>query len=323
MFKTRITEMLGIEYPILMGGMQWLSRAEFVASVSNAGGTAFITAVSFPTIKELRAEIRKAKDLTDKPFGVNISMLPGMQSGEITNQYFELVVEEGVKFVETSGRSPEAFIPPLKEAGVKVIHKVPAIRYAKKAEKVGADAVTVVGFECGGHPGMDDVTSLVLLPRAAQEIKIPIVAAGGFADGGGLVSALALGADAIMMGTRFMATKECMAHDAFKDWLIKADETSTMIIERSIRNAARVIKNKAAQEVLEMENKGATLAELMTVIAGKIGLKALKDGDIEGATIACGQCVGLINDVPTVKELIDRIVSEAEEAQKRVNTLLN
>ena len=313
MIRTRITELLGIDHPIIQGGMQWLATAEFVASVSNAGGLGIMTSLSCITGDELRKEIRKLKGLTDRPFGVNVSMLPVMTFGEIYEEYYSIIVEEGVKVVETSGRSPEAYVPLLKKAGVKIIHKVPAVRYARKAEAVGADAVTIVGFECGGHPGMDDVPSLILVPKAAETLRIPLIAGGGFCDGKGLVAALALGAEAILMGTRFMATQECPIHKNFKDWMVRAEETETMVIERSIRNAARVRRNKAAEQVLEMETKGATLEDLMPIIAGKVGREAYLSGDLENATIACGQVVGRITDIPTVKQLIQRTVSEAEE----------
>lgn len=322
MFKTRITEMLGIEYPIISGGMQWLSKAELASAVSEAGGLGLITAASFPETEELRDEIKKARTLTDKPFGVNISMLPAMIAGDTTQKYVDIVCEEKVPVVETSGRSPEALVPALKEAGVKIIHKVPAVRYARKAESVGADAVTIVGFECGGHPGMDDVTSMVLIPRAAETLDIPVIAGGGIADARGFMAALSLGAEAVVMGTRFMATKECPSHANFKEWLVEAQETDTMMIERSIRNAVRVMRNETAEKVLEMEEKGATLDELIVYISGKVGREAWMSGDLDGATIACGQNVGLIHEVKTVKEVIDGIVNGAREIAARLNGIV-
>ena len=322
MFKTRITEMLGIEYPIISGGMQWLSRAELASAVSEAGGFGLITAASFPEPEDLRAEIKKARTLTDKPFGVNISMLPAMIAGDTTQKYVEIVCEEKIPAVETSGRSPEALVPALKEAGVKIIHKVPAVRFARKAESVGADAVTIVGFECGGHPGMDDVTSMVLIPRAAGVLDIPVIAGGGIADARGFMAALALGADAVVMGTRFLATEECPSHANFKEWLVEAQETDTMMIERSIRNAVRVMRNETAEKVLEMEEKGATLDELIVYISGKVGREAWMSGDLDGATIACGQNVGLIHEITTVKEVIDGIVNGAREIAARLNGIV-
>lgn len=322
MFKTRITEMLGIEYPIIQGGMQWLSRAELASAVSEAGGLGFMTAASFPDPSELRDELQKARSLTKKPVGVNVSMLPVIMEGDTTKRYIEVIVDEKVPVVETSGRNPEPYVPALKEAGVKLIHKVPAVRFARKAEAVGADAVTIVGFECGGHPGMDDVTSMILIPRAAESVGIPVIAGGGIADARGFLAALALGAEGVVMGTRFLATKECPAHPNFKEWLVEAQETDTMIIERSIRNAVRVMKNETAQKVLEMEQQGATLDELIVYISGKVGQQAWTSGDLDGATIACGENVGLIHEVLPVKQVIDNIINGAREILARLNGIV-
>lgn len=323
MLKTRITEMLGIEYPILMGGMQWLARAELVSAVSNAGGLGFITAVSFAYPDELREEIRKTRDMTDKPFGVNVSMLPVLMPGEQTDAYMDVVCEEGVPVVETAGRNPEPYVAKLHQAGVKLIHKVPAVRFAKKAESIGVDAVTVVGFECGGHPGMDDVPSLILIPKAAEQLRVPIIAAGGFCDGRSLLAALALGADAVLMGTRFMASAESPMHDNFKQWMVAAKETDTILVERSIRNAARIMKNEAALTVARMESEGATLDELLPVISGRVGREAYLSGDINLGTIACGQVVGRIREILTVKQIVDNIVSEAREQLARMNGIFS
>ncbi len=317
-FKTKLTEMLGIEYPIIQGGMQWLARGEFVAAVSEAGCLGFITAASFPSKQELRDEIRKCKDLTDKPFGVNVSMLPGLAAGDMTDAYFEAIIEEGVPVVETSGRSPEPYVPRLKEAGIKLIHKVPAVRFAQKAQSVGADAVTIVGFECAGHPGMDDVTTFILIPRAVQALNIPVIAGGGIANGRTFLAALALGASGIVMGTRFVATEECIIHRNFKEWIVGAKETDTMMIERSIRNAARVMHNEAAEKVAEMEEHGATLEELMTIISGQVGREAMLSGDLNGGTFAIGQAAGLIHDIKPVKQVVQDIISEAEELRKEL-----
>jgi len=321
MFKTRITEMLGIQHPILQGGMQWLAKAELVSAVANAGGMGFITAVSFASVAELRDEIRKTRDMTDKPFGVNVSMLPVMMPGDLTEAFFDVVCEEGIPVVETAGRNPEPYVPKLKSAGVKLIHKVPAVRFARKAESIGADAVIVVGFECGGHPGMDDVPSLIVLPKAAQELNVPVIAAGGFCDGKSLVAALALGAEAVLMGTRFMAAKESPMHENFKNWMIEAQETDTMVVERSIRNAARIMKNEAAQTVAKMEAEGATLEDLLPVIAGRVGREAYLSGDTDLGTIACGQVVGRIHEIKSVKEIMDDIISEAEQTIQRLNVI--
>ena len=322
MFKTRITEMLGIQHPILQGGMQWLAKAELVSAVANAGCMGFITAVSFGSIKELRDEIHKTRDMTDKPFGVNVSMLPMIMPGDLTEKFFDLVCEEGIPVVETAGRSPESYVPKLKSAGVKLIHKVPAVRFAHKAESIGADAVIIVGFECGGHPGMDDVPSLIVLPKAAQELNIPVIAAGGFCDGRSLVAALALGAEGILMGTRFMAAKESPMHDNFKHWMVEAQETDTLVVERSIRNAARIMKNEAAKTVERMESEGATLQDLLPVIAGRVGLEAYLSGDIDLGTIACGQVVGRIHEVKSVQEIVDDIIAEAKAVIGKLNAIL-
>lgn len=321
--KTRITDMLGIKYPILKGGMQWLSKAELVAAVSNAGGLGFLTAASFTSKEELIAEIRKTKSLTDKPFGVNISMLPEVVKGELTNDFVAAVIEEKIPVVETAGRSPEPIVPALKEAGVKIIHKVVSPRFAKKAESVGVDAIVLVGYEAGGHPGLDQVGTYVNLPKTVQEVKIPVVAAGGVCNGRSLVAAMALGADGVMMGTRLMATKECPVHQAIKDWMVEASETDTMITQRSIKNAFRCIRNDHAYMVLGLEQSGATLQDLLPVIGGGRGRKALSEGLINNASIPMGQCVGLIDSIPTVKEVIDSMVSEAEQIMGRVSSVFN
>lgn len=319
--KTRVTELLGIKYPIIQGGMQWLSRAEFAAAVSNAGGLGIITAATHPGKKELIEEIRKTRELTDKPFGVNISMLPEVGPKDKTMEYVEAVIEEKVPVVETSGRSPEEFVPYLKKAGIKLLHKVPAVRYAKKAERIGADAVIIVGFECGGHPGMDDVTTMILTPKTVDSVSIPVIAGGGIADARGFVAALAMGAEGVVMGTRFVATTESLAHPKFKEWIVNAQETDTVIIQRSIRNAARVMRNAAAEKVLEMEARGASLEELLTVISGKVGRRALFEGDLEGGTFAIGQCIGLINEIKPVKDVIEEIVRGAEEILSRLQKI--
>ena len=318
MFKTRVTTMLGIEHPILQGGMQWLAKAELVSAVSNAGGLGFITAVSFATVAELRDEIHKTRDMTDKPFGVNISMLPVLMPGDLTDAYVDLVCEEGIPVVETAGRNPEPYVPRFKEAGVKLFHKVPAARFARKAEAVGADAVIVVGFECGGHPGLDDVPSLIVLPRSVAEVNIPVIAAGGFCDGASLVAALAFGAEAVLMGTRFMASTESPMHENFKQWMVQAAETDTIVVERSIRNAARIMKNEAALTVARMESEGATLQDLLPVIAGRVGREAYLSGDIDLGAIACGQVVGRIRDIKSAGAIVEETIREAHEILDRL-----
>ncbi len=317
MFKTRITEMLGIEYPIIQGGMMWLSTAELAAAVSNAGGFGIITALSCGSKEGLRQEIHKCKGLTDKPFGVNVSMLPRLTANDQTEGYFDVIIEEGVTGVETSGRNPEPYLPRLKQAGIKVIHKVPAVRFAQKAEQIGVDAVTLVGFECGGLPGMDDVTTFILIQKATKVLNIPVVAGGGICDARGFMAALALGAEGVLMGTRFMLTEECWAHPQIKERLLQATELDTVLVARSIQNASRVIKNQAAMRALEMEQRNATLEELRTVINSEAGLQALQEGDADGGIIACGQVIGLINDLKSVQEVIDEIVEGAQAICRR------
>ncbi|MGQ9510262.1 MAG: NAD(P)H-dependent flavin oxidoreductase [Thermodesulfobacteriota bacterium] len=319
MFETRLTQLLGIKYPILQGGLQWLATAQLASAVSEAGGLGIISSLSFPDQDSLRREIRLMKQKTHNPFGVNLSMLPELTKGDRTNEILEVLLEERVPVVETSGRSPEPFVQKLKDHNIKLIHKVPSVRFAKKAESIGADAVTIVGFECGGHPGMEDVTSLVLIPIAADSVRIPIIAGGGIADARGFLAALALGAEGVVMGTRFVLTKECPAHHSIKERFLRAKETDTMLIQRSIRNVARVIRNKAAEMALSMEEKGASLEELMTIISGQMSKEAYEKGDTEGAIFACGQCVGLIHEIKSVKEVIEGIVKEAYSILQRLN----
>lgn len=311
MFKTRVTEMFGIEHPIIQGALLWLSRAELVAAVSNAGGLGIIAALTFPTAKELREEIRKTKSMTDKPFAVNITILPTIRPVNY-EQYIDAAIDEGVNIIETAGRSPEQYMKRLKDAKVKVMHKVARVKDAKAAERLGVDAVTIVGFEAAGHPGMDNVTSLVLIPIAVDTVKIPVIAGGGIGDARGFVAALALGAEGVLMGTRFMASKECPLHPKIVQWLLQARETDTLIIERSIKNAARVMKTDFSQRVLETEEKGATLEELLPLISGDRSKGSYISGNVNDAVIACGQVVGLIHDIPSVKELIESIINEAE-----------
>ncbi|MBL7165200.1 MAG: nitronate monooxygenase [Dehalococcoidales bacterium] len=319
MFKTRITELLGIEYPIVQGGMVHLSRAELAAAVSNAGGLGIITSADHATKEGLRDELRRTKSLTDKPFGVNINLSPAARPVD-TEEYINVVIEEGVRIVETSGRSPEPYMKQFKQGKVIVIHKAPGgVRFAETAELVGCDAVSIIGYECGGHPGPDDTGSLVLVPATVAAVKIPVIAGGGFADAGGFVSALALGADGVLMGTRFMATRECPAHPKYKEWLLNSRETDTLITQRSIRAPSRNLRNGPALKVQEMESRGATLEELLTVTSGQNSTRAYFDGELEAGLVECGQVVGLIHDIPTVKEVIDGIITGAcEIIEKRL-----
>jgi NADH:quinone reductase (non-electrogenic) len=318
MIKTRITEMFGIERPIVQGGMMWIARAELAAAVANAGGIGFMTALTFQTPDELREEIRKCRRLTDKPFGINLTFLPTLRPPDYP-VYINVCAEEGVKFIETAGRSPEAYMEQIKAAGIKVIHKCTSVRHALKAEKIGCDAISIDGFEAAGHPGEDDVTTLILVPLARRALKVPIVASGGFGDGKGLVAALALGADGMNMGTRFAATKEAPMNDKLKQAIVDHSELDTKLILRTLRNTERVLNNEISRKVLEIEGQpGQTkIEDLIPYVAGAVGKKMLDDGDIEKGTFAVGLSMGLVRDIPTVKELMDRIIVEAESIIKK------
>jgi NAD(P)H-dependent flavin oxidoreductase YrpB (nitropropane dioxygenase family) len=310
--KTKITELLGINYPIVQGGMHYVGFAELAAAVSNAGGLGTITGLTQKTADDLRQEIRKCHALTDKPFAVNLTFLPSLATPDYP-AYVSAIVEEGVKVVETAGRNPQQVMPALKEAGVKVIHKCTSVRHSLKAQSIGCDAVSVDGFECGGHPGEDDVPNFILLPRAADELEIPIIASGGMADGRSLVAALALGADGINMGTRFMATKEAPIHTNVKEALLEATELDTRLVMRPLRNTERVLNNSAAQRLLDKEKSLGNELKIDDIIDEVAGVypKVMMDGEMETGVWSCGMVVGLINDIPTCKELIDRTMAEA------------
>jgi NAD(P)H-dependent flavin oxidoreductase YrpB (nitropropane dioxygenase family) len=311
--KTRITEMLGIGHPIIQGGMHFVGFAELAAAVSNAGGLGIITGLTQQTPELLAKEIARCREMTDKPFGVNLTFLPAFSKPPYP-EYIRAIIEGGVKVVETAGRNPEPYLPYLKAAGIKVIHKCTSVRHSLKAEAIGCDAVSVDGFECGGHPGEDDVPNFILLPRAAEELKIPFVASGGMADGRSLVAALALGAEGINMGTRFIATREAPVHENVKKAIVAASELDTRLIMRGLRNTERVLNNTGVARVLEIEReKGRSLAitDLIDQIAG-VYPKVMLDGDMEAGAWSCGMVAGLIHDIPTVKELIDRIMREAD-----------
>lgn len=311
MFRTRITEMFGIEYPIVQGGLMWLARAELAAAVAEAGGIGFMTALTHPHPELLRDEICKARELTRKPFGVNLTFLPSLRPPDFP-AYVNVCIEEGVKFIETAGRNPQEFLPALNEAGVKVIHKCTSIRHALKAQRIGCAAVSIDGFECAGHPGEDDVTSLILIPLAADALDIPIVASGGFGDGRGLVAALALGADGMNMGTRFVATQECPIHHNVKQALVNASERDTRLLMRSLRNTARYLANRNTEKVLEIEARGnAAIDDIKQYMSGLEGKKMIETGDLDNGVFSAGQVIGMIRGVPTVRELFDEIVGEA------------
>jgi nitronate monooxygenase len=312
--KTRITELFGIEHPIIQGGMHYVGYAELASAVSNAGALGIITGLTQPTPEALRREIERCREMTDRPFGVNLTILPAFRDIPY-DEYVCAIVESGVKIVETAGRNPEPYLPALKAAGIKVIHKCTSVRHALKAERIGCDAASVDGFECGGHPGEDDVPNFVLLPRAAEELSIPFVSSGGMADGRSLVASLALGAEGMNMGTRFIATKEAPVHENVKRRLVEADELQTRLIMRPLRNTERVLANAAVERVLEIERaKGAsvTIEDIRHLVAGEQSRKVLQDGDLDAGAWSCGMVAGLIHDIPTVKELIDRIMEQAE-----------
>jgi len=318
--KTRVTEMFGIEYPILAGPMAYLSDAELVSAVSNAGGLGILVSITHPTAGKFREEIKKTKSLTDKPFAVNVTLAPIAREVNY-EEYFTVAIEEGVRIVETSARSPEPYMKLLKDAGVKVMHRATRTRDIKKAESVGVDAVSILGIEAAGLPGIEDVTSMVRIPVAVDAVKIPIIAAGGIADARGLVAALALGAEGVLMGTRFLASKECKVHAKIKEWLLQLTETDTVTILRSIKNTERVVRTDFTQKILDMEEKGATVEELLPMVLGERLKTAYIEGDTNNAPISVGQVVALIQDIPSVKEIIDGIINEARGIMEHLNKL--
>ncbi|MEK9607885.1 MAG: nitronate monooxygenase family protein [Gammaproteobacteria bacterium] len=315
--KTKITEMFGIEHPVIQGGMHYVGFAEMASAVANAGGLGIITGLTQKTPDDLAKEIAKCHEMTDKPFGVNLTFLPGFQEPDYPG-YIKAIVEGGVKIVETAGRSPEAYMPDLKGAGIKVIHKCTSVRHSLKAEKIGCDAVSVDGFECGGHPGEDDIPNMILLPRAAEELSIPFVASGGMGNGQQLAAALSMGADGINMGTRFIATKEAPVHQNVKEALVAASELDTELIMRPLRNTERVLANDAVQKILEKEKAlgdEIQITDIMDEVAG-VYPKIMQEGTMDAGAWSCGMVAGLIHDIPTCKELVERIVSDAEEIIK-------
>ena len=310
--KTQITEMFGIQHPIIQGGMHFVGFAELAAAVSNAGGLGIITGLTQRTPELLANEIRRCREMTDKPFGVNLTFLPTVTSPDYPG-YIRAILDGGIKAVETAGNNPQKWLPALHEAGVKVIHKCTSVRHSLKAQSIGCDAVSVDGFECGGHPGEDDVPNFILLPRAADELKIPFVASGGMADGRSLVAALALGAQGMNMGTRFMATVEAPIHDKVKQAIVAASELDTRLVMRPLRNTERVLRNAAVDRLLVKERElgdKLTFDDIIGEVAG-VYPRIMKEGDMDAGAWSCGMVAGLINDVPTVKELIDRIMAEA------------
>jgi NAD(P)H-dependent flavin oxidoreductase YrpB (nitropropane dioxygenase family) len=311
LIRTRLTEMFGITHPIVQGGMQWVARAELVAAVANAGGLGFLSALSQPTPEALSLEIARTREFTDRPFGVNLTILPSVNPPPYA-EYRQAIIECGVKIVETAGYKPKEHVDDLKAHGVKVIHKCTAVRHALSAERLGVDAVSIDGFECAGHPGEDDIPGLILLPVSADKIKIPILASGGFGDARGLVAALALGADGINMGTRFCATREAPIHNNVKKLLVANDERSTNLIFRKLRNTARVGKNTISDEVVAiLDRPESTFDDVAALVRGSRGREVLETGDLSAGIYWAGQVQGLIHDIPSVSELIQRIVREA------------
>lgn len=311
--KTRITELFGIEHPIIQGGMHYVGFAEMAAAVSNAGGLGIITGLTLGSPERLAQEIRRCREMTAKPFGVNLTFLPSVTPPDYPG-LVQAIIDGGVKIVETAGNNPQKWLPALKDAGVRVIHKCTSVRHSVKAEQIGCDAVSVDGFECGGHPGEDDVPNFILLPRAAEELKIPFVASGGMADGRSLVAALALGAEGMNMGTRFIATREAPVHDNVKQALVRASELDTRLVMRPLRNTERVLTNAGVERLLEKERTQGDALKFEDIIAEVAGVypKVMRDGDMDAGAWSCGMVAGLIHDVPSVRELIDRIMTEAE-----------
>lgn len=316
--KTKITEMLGIEHPIVQGGMHYVGLAELAAAVSNAGGLGIITGLTQGTPEKLAAEIARCKTMTDKPFGVNLTFLPSLTPPDYPG-LIESIIEGGVKVVETAGNNPAKWMPILKENNIKVIHKCTSVRHALKAESIGCDAVSVDGFECGGHPGEDDVPNFILLPRAADELSIPFISSGGMADGRSLVASLAMGAEGMNMGTRFIATKEAPVHENVKQAIVAASELDTRLVMRPLRNTERVLNNTAVEKLLEKEASLGTEIKFEDIIEEVAGVypRIMSEGDMDAGAWSCGMVAGLINDIPTVQELMDSIMTEADALIKQ------
>jgi len=313
MLKTRVTELFGIQHPILQGGMQWVGRASLVSAVANAGALGFITALTQPTPEDLEREIARCRELTDKPFGVNLTILPTMNPPPYA-EYRRVIIESGVKIVETAGGNPADHVPEFKVHGIKVVHKCTAVRHALKAERVGVDAISIDGFECAGHPGEDDIPGLVLIPATTSVVKIPVLAAGGFADGRGLAAALALGAEGITMGTRFMCTVESPIHQKVKEQIVRNDERCSQLLFRTLHNTARVARNSVSEEVVAIEKRGnAKFEDVAHLVAGKRGRVVYETGNTEHGIWWAGVSQGLVHDIPTCAQLVERIAGEARD----------
>lgn len=320
MIKTRFTDLFEVEHPIVQGGMQWVGRAELVAAVAEAGGLGMITALTQPTPADLANEIERTRALTDRPFGVNLTVLPTITPPPY-EEYRKVIIDAGIKIVETAGSSPEPHMADFRDNGVKVIHKCTSVRHALKAQKVGVDAVSIDGFECAGHPGEDDIPGLVLVPAAADELSIPFIASGGFADGRGLAAALCLGADGINMGTRFLCTVEAPVHQNVKEHIVQASELDTNLIFRPLRNTARMAKNSISDEVVRILNEGGQFPDVRELVAGVRGRRVYDEGDLEAGVWTVGMVQGIIRDIPRVGALIPRIIAEAEQVFDRLESL--
>jgi len=321
--KTRFTETFGVEHPIAQGGMMWVGTAPLAAAVANSGALGFLTALTQPTPEALTREIARTREMTDKPFGVNLTILPSINPPPYA-EYRQAIIEAGIKVVETAGNKPQEHVTHFKDHGVKVIHKCTAVRHALSAERMGVDAVSIDGFECAGHPGEDDIPGLILIPAAADKLTVPILASGGFADGRGLAAALALGADGINMGTRFCATREAPIHDNFKQAIVERDERATELLFRSYRNTARVARNAVSSEAVSIERQGLPFDAIAHLVKGARGREGLINGDIDHGVWTVGMAQGLINDVPAVSELVDRIVADAAQIiTGRLASLIN
>lgn len=322
MIQTKMTQLLGIQHPIMQGGMQHLGTPELAAAVSNAGGLGTINVTIYPEFEDFRAAVQKMKSLTDKPFAVNVSIPPDVNPGDKTGEYLKICSEEGVKIIELAGGNPAPFTPVIKGYGMTLIVKMAALKHAKKAQSVGADMVTIVGYEVAGHPGMGELSSFVLADKVSHELDIPVMLGGGVADGYGLAGALSLGCAGVVMGTRFVASTEAVISDAHKQWIVDHQEGDTTTCQRSIRNMVRVANTASAQACLEMEKKGATLQELMAVISGRNSKDAYQSGEVEKGLFPVGQTIGLIQDVKPCKEIIDEVMAQAEAQIARVNAML-
>jgi NAD(P)H-dependent flavin oxidoreductase YrpB (nitropropane dioxygenase family) len=320
--NNRITKMLGIRYPIIQGGMQWVGTAELASAVSNAGGLGILTALTQPDPQALSREIARCREMTDRPFGVNLTILPTVKPPPYA-EYIDVVIDSGVKVLETAGSSPKAFIEKLKQHGVRLIHKCTSVRHALSAERSGVDAVSIDGFECAGHPGEDDVPGLVLIPIAARALRVPVIASGGIADGRGLAAALTLGAEGVNMGTRFCATVEAPIHEDIKQALVRASERDTQLIFRTLHNTGRVLKNAISDEVVATERRpgGCTFPDIQPLVAGVRGRAALRSGDVDAGLVWAGQVVGLVDDIPTCEELIRRMMAECRQVLSRATSL--